>query len=48
MNLKNCNVYLDNIYNRIPNFNGADEAAKLLTELDEYKKASKTREIISE
>lgn len=29
------------VFNKIPNFKGAEEAAALLAELDEFKKASK-------
>lgn len=37
---KRCAPNPYSIYNRVPNFNGADQAATLLSETDEYKNAS--------
>lgn len=38
---KRCAAYPYIIFNRVPNFHGAEKAANLLSEIDEYKNASK-------
>lgn len=43
---KRCAPNPYSIYNRVPNFNGADQAATLLSETDEYKNASEYNPVV--